>query len=118
MVDDWERSEDRSAALYGRKTPGSGSLDIKLDIEGLGPYHGTRGENKFTSKESRSIKLAELRKAENQALQMGDYFFFILDFQLKHRYIMCSENYWIQIHEELAELRSKNEENKLYGPRK
>lgn len=111
-MDDWERSEKRSVDLYGRKTPGSGSLDEKLDLQGLNAYSGLMGENKFTSKESRSIKKEELRKAERQAYQMGCYFFFIVDFQLKYRYIMCSENYWIQIHEELEELRKSSEKNK------
>ncbi len=109
MKEKWKQSEDRTAANFGRKTPGSGSGNEKLDILGEGIYEGLRFENKFTEKKSRSISLEELNKARNQALAMNSDWAFVLDFDFIVRGILLSENKFINIMEELDELRKEVE---------
>lgn len=112
----WEESEKKTARLYGRKVPGSGSFNEKMDVIGEGLYSSYRIENKATDAKSRSISLEELKKARNQAAQMGaGDFFFVIDFITKsmydERYVTVQERTWINLHEELNELRQWKEDN-------
>jgi hypothetical protein len=104
-LDKWKRSEEKTIKIYGRRTPGSGSMDSKLDVIGEGPYEGLRGENKFTEKKSRALKLEELEKARKQASIHGNDYFMLLDFNLENRYIVLPENDFINLMEELHERR-------------
>lgn len=105
MMHKWEKSENLTAKIYGKKVPGSGSGESKLDIIGLGAFEGLRCENKFTEAKSRSIKLeAELLKAKRQALKHNCNWFFILDFDLEHRFAIVDESYFISLHSELEML--------------
>lgn len=108
-MENWEKSERISFKLYGIKTQASGSKDSKLDGIGKGIYEGKRWENKYTDKKSRSITLAELRKAFIQAMGHLSDWFFVLDFGLEHRYILIDEVLWIQMNEEIADLRESME---------
>jgi hypothetical protein len=97
MIEPWEKSENKSAVIYGRKSPGSGGGPYeKLDIIGEGKFNGWRGENKFTSKESFSITTKTLDKLFKQALQMMSTGFLIIDFG-KKRYILLEENDFIDL---------------------
>lgn len=80
---DWQISEANCSLVWNSvPVPRSGAgLDSKLDhIIPDGPIAGTRIENKQTSKESYSIKKADLRKYARQAAMTGDKFFLRIDF--------------------------------------
>ena len=105
-------SEEKSARIYGRKQPASGSTpEAKMDIVGEGPYEGLLGENKATEKPSYSINYKKLiLKGRMLALQSRKKPFWILDlvsYGQAGRLVMCEETYWIKIHEELQDLRKK-----------
>lgn len=104
MKKKWQLSEEKTIKIYGRKTPGSGSMHSKLDVIGEGMFEGLRGENKFTEKQSKSLKLEDLEKARKQALQHGDEYFFIIDFNLEKRFVCVPENYFINLHETISQL--------------
>lgn len=110
-MEDWKISEALTKRNFqGEFTPGSGSGSQKLDIIAGGPFTGLRVENKFTKFRSRSIKLDELLKAFKQAMQHFNEYIILLDFQLKNRYVICSETYFIRIHEELEEHRQAQQD--------
>lgn len=79
----WQDSERDAAEIFNAKrVPFSGALvDNKLDLmidEGI--LQNYLIENKFTSKESFSLKKDVLKKAFQQAAMMGKKFFLRLDF--------------------------------------
>lgn len=104
----WEKSEAVSAKLYGKRVPGSGSGPFqKLDILGEGPYHGFRGENKFTEGKSFSITWDIIIKGIRQALQMNSKPFYILEFSNRGRFVLLREEDWIRLNESEAEIYRK-----------
>ena len=107
-------SEEKSAEIYGERVPFSGSRpEAKMDIKGKGAYSGLQGENKATTKDSFSVHIQKLiQKGRKQAIQMFRKPFWVIDFVnygQAGRIIICEETYWIKIHEELDELRKKDD---------
>lgn len=98
MSENWQKSENIAAKIYGKKTPGSGSGDSKLDIIGLGDYQGFLIENKYTDKASLSLTQKMLAKAKAQAAAMGKIRHAIrVDFALEKRYIVIEEDLFIEL---------------------
>ena len=93
----WERSEQLTSRLYGKKTIASGSGSDKLDVKGKGIWSNWRVENKFTEKESYVLSLNTLLKMSRQALQMMSSAFLVLDFGGKHRYVILEEDDFINL---------------------
>lgn len=105
-------SEQKSADIYGKKQPLSGSTpESKMDIRGEGAYSSLLGENKATRKDSYSINYKKLiLKGRMQASQARRTPFWVLDFVeygQPGRLVMCEETYWIKIHEEIQHLKQK-----------
>lgn len=104
VIKAWEKSENLSAKIYGKKVSASGSGPFqKLDILGQGIYHGWRGENKHTEGKSFSLTWDIVHKGICQALQMGARPFYILDFQARGRFILLREEDWTRMNEEYAD---------------
>lgn len=100
----WEKSENKSAKIYGRKVSASGSGPFqKLDILGQGNYEGWRGENKHTIKKSFSLTWDIVWKGMRQALQMNAKPFYVLDFEGRGRVVLIREEDWINLNERLTD---------------
>ncbi len=97
---DWQISEDYAVKIYGGKlVPGSGNGDDnKLDIViEEGPAAGHRIENKFTIRESYSLKKETLNKAFRQAAMTGDKYILRVDFDSNIRGVFMDENTFLNI---------------------
>jgi hypothetical protein len=95
---DWEKSEKVTAGIYGRKTSASGSrAEDKLDIIGEGRFFGWRIENKYTDKESYSLKTKVLKKMRSQAKSMMCSAFLLLDFGGRERYVILEEEDFLSL---------------------
>lgn len=98
----WQRSEDLTALNFdGRLVPGSGAGEEKLDVVILsGPLKGARIENKYTDKVTYSLTKKDLKKARNQAKDMGCDHFMLIDMQddlLNLRYVCIPETTFLNL---------------------
>jgi Holliday junction resolvase len=90
---EWEQSELDAVKVYnGKRVPGSGcfsdsKLDVIFDLKGS----RVRLENKFTIKDSFSLKKELIKKAARQAMQTGDKFLIRLDLS-SDKVIVMTEN--------------------------
>lgn len=87
------QSEEDFASWFGKRRPLSGADQTNPgDVLGLGIYQDYLGENKFTTKLSRSLSLKELTKIKKEARVEGREWVFRLEFHNKERVIVMSEN--------------------------
>jgi hypothetical protein len=95
----WEKSEELSASIYGKKVAASGAGPFeKMDIEGQGIFEGWRGENKATEKDSYSFSIKVLSKAISQARQMGKKPFWIIDLvEHSRRFVVLQEQDFVDM---------------------
>lgn len=82
LLNPWEKSELTAGSIYGKVVPASGACKElgKSDIIGLGKYADWRGENKWTEKQSYSLKLQTIKKIMREAVQVGQQGFLRVDF--------------------------------------
>jgi Holliday junction resolvase len=97
---DWERSEKDCERNFGKKQPGSGAGMLKMDIKGMDNFAGEYYENKFTEKDSFSIRAETIKKAIRQARQMGGKPVIRIDFGSHNlKMILVEEVEWIKLHD-------------------
>lgn len=98
MNNDWKRSEDKTAKIFGKKTAGSGAGLEKLDIKGAGVFSGIRIENKYTEKDSYSLNIKTLKKGMSQALSMMSSFLMVIDFGSHNkRFVVIEEDEFLKL---------------------
>lgn len=93
----WLESEE-DCAYYGKRVSMSGAGESKGDYVGEGYYEDLVIENKFTEKESYSLKVTTLEKAARDGRQYGKKFALRLDFNGRV-YMLQEEDQFRRVYE-------------------